>query len=63
MAYTALQFITRGRENGITMVELSIFTGYNSQTAFYLIKVLAELGLVYASIFAVPCESYSAKSL
>jgi hypothetical protein len=46
MVYTALQFITRGREHGISIVDLGKKTGYDQKTCFYLIKQLLELELV-----------------
>ncbi|KAL4080394.1 hypothetical protein V8B97DRAFT_1863880 [Scleroderma yunnanense] len=46
MVYTALQLITRGREEGITTVELGRKTKYDQKTCFYVIKQLIELGLV-----------------
>lgn len=46
MVYTALQFITRGREHGITTVDLGKKTGYDQKSCFYLIKQLLELELV-----------------
>ena len=46
MVYTALQFITRGREHGITTVNLGKKTGYDQKSCFYLIKQLLELELV-----------------
>lgn len=49
MVYSALQLITRGREDGITTVELGRKTNYDQKTCFYLIKQLVELGLMYAS--------------
>lgn len=48
MVYSALQLITRGREDGITTVELGRKTKYDQKTCFYLIKQLVELGLMYA---------------
>lgn len=48
MVYSALQLITRGREDGITTVELGRKTRYDQKTCFYLIKQLVELGLMYA---------------
>lgn len=53
MVYSALQLITRGREDGITTVELGRKTGYDQKTCFYLIKQLVELGLVYAFLFSI----------
>ncbi|KAI0308044.1 hypothetical protein B0F90DRAFT_1664967 [Multifurca ochricompacta] len=46
MVYTALQFITRGREHGISTVDLGQKTGYDQKTCFYLIKQLLDLELV-----------------
>jgi hypothetical protein len=46
MVYTALQIITRGREHGISTVDLGKKTGYDQKTCFYLIKQLLELELV-----------------
>ncbi len=46
MVYTALQFITRGREHGMSTVDLGKKTGYDQKTCFYLIKQLLELELV-----------------
>lgn len=46
MVYTALQFITRGREHGISTVDLGKKTSYDQKTCFYLIKQLLELELV-----------------
>jgi oxalate---CoA ligase len=46
MVYTALQLITRGRENGISVVELGKKSRYDQKTCFYLIRQLLELDLV-----------------
>ncbi|KAF8559362.1 hypothetical protein OG21DRAFT_1594769 [Imleria badia] len=46
MVYSALQLITRGREDGITTVDLGRKTKYDQKTCFYLIKQLVELGLI-----------------
>lgn len=46
MVYTALQFIARGREHGISTVDLGKKTGYDQKTCYYLIKQLLELELV-----------------
>ena len=46
MVYSSLQLITRGREEGITTVELGRKTKYDQKTCFYVIKQLIELGLV-----------------
>jgi hypothetical protein len=51
MVYSALQLITRGREEGITTVELGRKTKYDQKTCFYVIKQLLELGLMYVSVF------------
>ncbi|KAG1841331.1 hypothetical protein DFJ58DRAFT_845058 [Suillus subalutaceus] len=49
MVYSALQLITRGREEGITTVELGRKTKYDQKTCFYVIKQLLELDLMVAS--------------
>ncbi|KAI0067924.1 hypothetical protein BV25DRAFT_1819394 [Artomyces pyxidatus] len=46
MVYTALQFIARGREPGISVVDLGKKTGYDQKACFYLIKQLLDLDLV-----------------
>ncbi|KAL0071703.1 hypothetical protein AAF712_000625 [Marasmius tenuissimus] len=46
MVYSALQIITRGREKGVTVVELGTRSGYDQKTCFYLVKQLLELNLV-----------------
>ncbi|KAG2370198.1 hypothetical protein BDR07DRAFT_1386752 [Suillus spraguei] len=46
MVYSALQLITRGREEGITTVDLGRKTKYDQKTCFYVIKQLLELGLI-----------------
>ncbi|KAG2045206.1 hypothetical protein BDR03DRAFT_989022 [Suillus americanus] len=46
MVYSALQLITRGREEGITTVELGRKTKYDQKTCFYVIKQLLELSLI-----------------
>ena len=46
MVYTALQLVTRGRENGISVVDLGKKSGYDQKSCFYLIKQLVDLGLV-----------------
>ncbi|KZT36030.1 hypothetical protein SISSUDRAFT_1008008, partial [Sistotremastrum suecicum HHB10207 ss-3] len=45
MVYTALLLVTRGRENGISLVDLGAHTGYDQKTCFYLVKQLVELDL------------------
>lgn len=47
--YTALQIITRGRDTGVTVVELGRQSGYDQKTCFYLVRQLTELDLVYVS--------------
>jgi len=54
MVYSALQLITRGREEGITTVELGRKTKYDQKTCFYVIKQLVELGLVYENFHPPP---------
>lgn len=46
MVYTALQLIARGREHGMSVVDLGKKTGYDQKTCFYLVKQLTELNLV-----------------
>jgi oxalate---CoA ligase len=46
MVYTTLQFITRSREAGITVVELGKKSGYDQKACFYVIKQLLDLDLV-----------------
>ncbi|KAL0950736.1 hypothetical protein HGRIS_007510 [Hohenbuehelia grisea] len=46
MVYAALQVITRGRQNGVSIVDLGKQTGYDQKTCFYLVKKLTELDLV-----------------
>ncbi|KAG7098926.1 hypothetical protein E1B28_000821 [Marasmius oreades] len=46
MVYSALQIITRGREAGVTVVELGAQSSYDQKTCFYLVKQLLELNLV-----------------
>ncbi|KAG6891070.1 hypothetical protein C0995_014159 [Termitomyces sp. Mi166 len=46
MVYSALQIITRGRDNGVTVVELGQQSKYDQKTCFYLVRQLTELDLV-----------------
>ncbi|KAF7975758.1 hypothetical protein HWV62_8551 [Athelia sp. TMB] len=46
MVYTALQLITRGREHGISVVDLGKDSKYDQKTCFYLVKQLVDLDLV-----------------
>ncbi|KAJ6519412.1 hypothetical protein C8R45DRAFT_1066116 [Mycena sanguinolenta] len=46
MVYSALQIITRGRENGVSVVELGQTSKYDQKTCFYLVRQLTELDLV-----------------
>lgn len=48
MVYTALQLISRGREGGISVVDLSKKTGYDPKTCHYVVDKLVELNLMYA---------------
>lgn len=50
MVYSALQLITRGREHGLSVVELGKNSGYDQKTCFYLVKQLLELDLMCVSI-------------
>ncbi|KAF8973687.1 hypothetical protein BDZ97DRAFT_1900484 [Flammula alnicola] len=46
MVYSALQIITRGRDAGVTVVELGKQSGYDQKTCFYLVRQLTEMELV-----------------
>ncbi|KAF5384735.1 hypothetical protein D9757_006233 [Collybiopsis confluens] len=46
MVYSALQIITRGRYEGVTVVKLGQETKYDQKTCFYLVKQLTDLNLV-----------------
>ncbi|PPQ63697.1 hypothetical protein CVT24_004277 [Panaeolus cyanescens] len=46
MVYSALQIITRGRDAGVTVVDLGKQTGYDQKTCFYLVRQLIELDLI-----------------
>ena len=46
MVYSALQIITRGRDDGVTVVQLGQKSKYDQKTCFYLVKQLTEMGLV-----------------
>lgn len=46
MVYSALQIITRGRDEGVTVVQLGQRSKYDQKTCFYLIKQLTEMDLV-----------------
>ncbi|KAF8589533.1 hypothetical protein K439DRAFT_1332462 [Ramaria rubella] len=46
MVYTALQLISRGREAGLSVIDLGKKTGYDQKTCFYLIQQLLALDLV-----------------
>ncbi|KAI0047812.1 hypothetical protein FA95DRAFT_1558689 [Auriscalpium vulgare] len=46
MVYTALQFIARARQDGISIVDIGKKSGYDQKSCFYLIKQLLELDLV-----------------
>ena len=53
MIYSGLQIITRGRERGISVLDLGRKSGYDQKTCFYIIKQLVELDLVYET-FTMP---------
>ena len=42
-----MQLISRGRENGLSVVDLSRKTGYDPKTCHYLVEKLLELNLMY----------------
>ena len=58
MIYTALQIITRGRERGVSVLDLGKKSGYDQKTCFYLIKQLVEIGLVYVHFFHIDTSMY-----
>lgn len=51
MVYSALQIITRGRDAGVTVVELGKQSGYDQKTCFYLVRQLTELDLVQVFLY------------
>lgn len=60
MVYTILQLVARARETGISAVDLSTKTGYDSKNCAYLIKQLQEMDLMYGGF---PCPRFSATDL
>lgn len=58
MVYSALQIITRGRDNGVSVVELGQRSKYDQKTCFYLVRQLTELDLVYVSFFLRTTRAY-----
>lgn len=46
MVYTALQLVSRSRDAGLTVVDLSKKSGYDPKACFYLVKQLLGLDLV-----------------
>ena len=58
MIYTALQIITRGRERGVSVLDLGKKSGYDQKTCFYLIKQLVEIGLVYVHFLYIDTSMY-----
>ncbi len=50
MVFSALQIITRGRDSGISVVELGQKSKYDQKTCFYLVKQLTDLDLVYVLV-------------
>lgn len=50
MIYTGLQIVTRGREQGVSVLDLGKKSGYDQKTCFYVIKQLVELDLVYVPL-------------
>ncbi|KAI5829674.1 hypothetical protein K523DRAFT_416530 [Schizophyllum commune Tattone D] len=45
MVYSTLQVVTRGRENGVTVVQIGQTTGYDQKTCHYLVGQLLSLDL------------------
>lgn len=48
MVYSAFQIITRGRDAGVTVVDLGKKSGYDQKTCFYLVQQLISLNHMYA---------------
>ncbi|TIB38264.1 hypothetical protein E3P86_01725 [Wallemia ichthyophaga] len=46
MVVTVLTFISRSKENGITFIEMTKMTGFDSKSIFYCVKILLEMDLV-----------------
>ncbi|CAA7259955.1 unnamed protein product [Cyclocybe aegerita] len=46
MVYSTLQIVTRGRDKGISVVELGKRSGYDQKTCFYLVRQLTEMDLI-----------------
>ncbi|KAI0768599.1 hypothetical protein BD413DRAFT_563329 [Trametes elegans] len=46
MIYTGLQLVTRGREQGVSVLDLGRKSGYDQKTCFYIIKQLVELDYI-----------------
>ncbi|KAJ3509802.1 hypothetical protein NLJ89_g5025 [Agrocybe chaxingu] len=46
MVYSTLQIVTRGRDNGVSVVELGRKSGYDQKTCFYLVRQLTEMDLI-----------------
>ncbi|KAG5352707.1 hypothetical protein C0989_000859 [Termitomyces sp. Mn162] len=61
MVYSALQIVTRGRDNGVTVVELGQKSKYDQKTCFYLVRQLTELDLVYG-LFCSCATMFNAQS-
>lgn len=46
IVYSALQFIARGKEYGMTVLDIAKKTGQKPSTVFYLVKTLTDMGVV-----------------
>ncbi|KAI0080022.1 hypothetical protein K474DRAFT_383634 [Panus rudis PR-1116 ss-1] len=46
MVYTVLQLVARGRENGISVVDVSKKTGYDAKTCHYIVEKLVKLDFI-----------------
>ena len=53
MVYSALQIITRGRYEGISVVGLGQKSKYDQKTCFYLVRQLVDLDLVFVVSFFI----------
>lgn len=58
MIYSALQLVARGREAGISVVDLSKQTGYDAKTCHYIVDKLVKLDYMFVLLLYIP-YSYS----
>ncbi|KAF9523601.1 hypothetical protein CPB83DRAFT_821291 [Crepidotus variabilis] len=46
MVYSILQIVTRGRDAGVSVVDLGKISGYDQKSCFYLVKQLTDMDMV-----------------